>query len=152
MTKKLVILLTVALVLGLALSPAAFAKGKPTPLPGPEVVKSFDGDVYLFATIPAFTTDPWGKISFDLWGGAFKFFFKAANLTPGVKYTLTVADQTLGTFYAAADGTGSLFGPDPLGPSPIVSDIANQFVTLTGGIEPLMSFYPISFKYISPTP
>ena len=111
MTKKLVILLAMALVLGLALSPAAFAKGKPTPLPGPQVVKSFDGDVYLFVETPATIIAPWGKISFGLWGETFKFYFKAANLTVGDEYTLRVGDLPLGSFTVVAlDRTGSLAG------------------------------------------
>jgi len=151
MTKKLVILLAMALVLGLALSPAAFAKGKPTPLPGPQVVKSFDGDVYLFVETPATIIAPWGKISFGLWGETFKFYFKAANLTVGDEYTLRVGDLLLplGNFIVvASDGTGSLAGE-------VASEsFTNQNVTLTrtSDFQTLTSFYPISFKYISPTP
>jgi hypothetical protein len=144
MTKKLVTLLAVALVLALALSPAAFAK-KPDPMPGPSVVQNFDGDVYLFVETPAAVTAPWGKISFDLWGETFKFYFKAANLTPEVVYTLKVGGLELGSFTADISGNGSLSGA-------VASDsFTNQDVTLTGGSETLTSFYPISFKFIAPT-
>lgn len=148
MTKKLVTLLAVALVLALALSPAAFAK-KPDPMPGPSVVQNFDGDVYLFVETPAAVTAPWGKISFDLWGETFKFYFKAANLTAGTGYTLKVGDLELGSFTADISGNGSLSGG-------VASDsFTNRDVTLTGGSEPLTSltsFYPISFSFIAPTP
>ena len=149
MTKKLVILLAVALVLGLALSPAAFAK-KPDPMPGPSVVQNFDGDVYLFVETPAAITAPWGKISFDLWGETFKFYFKAANLTPYGVYTLQVGGLPLGTVTADSSGNGSLSGG-------VASDsFTSQDVTLTLTGDPvvpqtLTSFYPISFSFIAPT-
>jgi hypothetical protein len=143
MTKKLVILLTVALVLGLALAPAAFAK-KPSPMPGPPVVKSFDGDVYLFATTPATPDAPWAKISFDLWGETFKFYFKAANLDPG-DYTLQVAGLQFGPATVDSSGTLALAG------DVASASFTNQVVTLTGP-STLTSFYPISFSSIAPTP
>ena len=112
------------------------------------MVKSFDGDVYLFAdlSIPATITDPWGKISFDLWGETFKFYFKAENLTPAIPYTLKVGGIELGSFTADENGAGSCSGA-----APIDASFTNQDVTLTGGPD-LTSFYPISFLYIAPTP
>ena len=147
MTKKLVILLAVALVLGLALSPAAFAK-KPIPMPGPPppVVQNFDGDVYLFVSTPPAINAPWGKISFDLWGEAFKFYFKAAKLTPETLYTLKVGEVVLDSFTTDIYGAGSCSG------AVASASFTDLDVTLTGGSLPLTSFYPISFKYIPPTP
>lgn len=110
------------------------------------MVQSFDGDVYLFADITkaAAITDPCGKISFDLWGETFKFYFKAANLVPG-DYTLEVAGLQFGPATVDSLGTLALAG-DVASPS-----FTNQVVTLTGP-STLTSFYPISFSFIAPTP
>ena len=143
MTKKLFILLVMTTVLGLAFALASFAK-KPDPMPGPPVVNNFDGDVYLFSNTPATIEEAWGKLSFDLWGGAFKFYFKAANLTPLTQYTLSVGTLELGQFTTDDTGHGALAGEVPVSDS-----FSNQYVTLTGDLS-LTSFYPISFLYIAP--
>jgi hypothetical protein len=114
-------------------------------MPGPPVVQSFDGDVYLFATTPATPDAPWGKISFDLWGETFKFYFKAANLTPDTLYTLRVGTLPLGSFTTDSAGAGFLSDSVPS------DSFTNQVVTLTDGVATLTSFYPISFIYIAPT-
>jgi hypothetical protein len=149
MQRKLMVVVVMALVLGLALAPNAFAR-KPNPMPGPQVVKNFDGDVYLFAdpnvaTSPDPAVDPWGKFSWELWGEELMFHFKAEHLADGL-YTLKVGTTTIGS------GPSSLGLLSIQGPAiPEVTTSLSGAVTLEGPSSTtvvLTSFYSVKFTYV----
>ena len=86
MNKKLFVIVSALLIMGLLASPA-LAKGKTGP-----AGKSNVGHLYLFEKVPGAWTivedGAWGKMKYNLSGSKFEFVFNGHYLEPGYDYTL----------------------------------------------------------------